>query len=254
MQIKVAYLPTGPLSVRGDVCIVIDVIRATTAMVSLFDAGAGSVHVSASRSDFGRARAAVGADGIICAEQDDGSSPEGFDYEPSPSVLSGLTLGGRSAMLATANGTPAILAANREGASLILAGALRNLSAVTQRAYDEAKARGADITVVCSGQLRNTRIAIEDSYCAGLMVERLHQFSGGTMKIEDSAALARGYAVSAPGALDVLIGSMTSQRFIAEGRRPDVEFCAIVDASDRVPVVVRAPGVPDQYPVHMLDV
>jgi len=252
MQIKVAFLPTGPLSVRGDVCIVIDVIRATTAMVSLFDAGAVSVYVGASRSDFDKARAAVGPSGIICAEQDDGSSPEGFDYEPSPSVLSGLSLRDRSAMLATANGTPAILAANREGASVILAGALRNLSAVTQRAYDEAKARGSDITVVCSGQLRNSRIAIEDSYCAGLMVERLHQLSGGMVDIEDSAALARGFAASAPDAVDVLLGSMTSQRFIAQGRRADVEFCAIIDASERVPVVGEH-GARDEYPVRVLN-
>jgi 2-phosphosulfolactate phosphatase len=221
-------------------------------MVSLFDAGANSVYVSASRSDFDKARAAVGPLGIICAEQDDGSSPEGFDYEPSPSVLSRLELRDRAAMLATANGTPAILAANQQGASLILAGALRNLRAVTQRAYDEAKARGADITVICSGQLRNSRIAIEDSYCAGLMVERLHQLSGGAVDLDDSAALARGYAASAPDALDVLIGSMTSQRFIAQGRRLDVEFCAIIDASDRVPVVGED-GVGDQYPVYVLD-
>lgn len=253
MQIKVAFLPTGPLNVRGDICIVIDVIRATTAMVSLFDAGANRVYVSASRSDFTSARAAVGPTGIICAEQDDGSSPKGFDYEPSPSVLSGLSLHDRSAMLATANGTPAIIAADREGASRILAGGLRNLTAVTQRAYHEAKTAGADITVVCSGQLRNSRIAIEDSYCAGLMVERLHLLSGGTVDIEDSAALARGFAASAPDAVEVLLRSMTSQRFIAQGRRADVEFCAVIDASHRVPVVGEQ-GASDQYPVHVLDV
>ncbi|RWM28721.1 2-phosphosulfolactate phosphatase [Mesorhizobium sp.] len=62
----------------------------------------------------------------------DGSTPLGFDHEPSPSLLSRLDLSGRSAMLATANGTPAILAAVRERAALILLGSLGNLDAVAR--------------------------------------------------------------------------------------------------------------------------
>ncbi|TIP69627.1 MAG: 2-phosphosulfolactate phosphatase [Mesorhizobium sp.] len=172
MKIKVAFLPTSPLPIAGDVCIVVDVIRATTALVGLFDAGSDRVFVGGFRSDVTKARAAVGENGIICAELDDGSTPLGFDHEPSPSLLSRLDLSGRSAMLATANGTPAILAAVREGAALILLGSLRNLDAVTRRALAEASSRNADITIICSGQLRNSRVAIEDSYCAGLIVSR----------------------------------------------------------------------------------
>ncbi|RWO03203.1 MAG: hypothetical protein EOS08_34210, partial [Mesorhizobium sp.] len=63
MKIKVAFLPTGPLAIAGDVCIIVDVIRATTALVGLFDAGSDRVFVGGFRSDVAKARAAVG-DGV----------------------------------------------------------------------------------------------------------------------------------------------------------------------------------------------
>lgn len=80
MKIKVAFLPTSPLAIAGDVCIVVDVIRATTAIVTLFDAGSDRVFVGGFGSDVTKARAAVGETGVICAERDDGSPPLGFDH------------------------------------------------------------------------------------------------------------------------------------------------------------------------------
>ncbi|RWA77941.1 MAG: hypothetical protein EOQ31_35790 [Mesorhizobium sp.] len=210
MKIKVAFLPYSPQAVAGDICVVVDVIRATTAIVTLLDAGSDRVFVGGFGSDVINARAAVGENGVICAEQDDGSPPLGFDHEPSPSLLAGLDLSGRFSMLATTNGTPAILAAVREDAALILLGSLRNLDAVAQRALAEASSRNADITIICSGQLRNSRIAIEDSYCAGMIVSKICELAcHETVELEDSASLARGFTNSQNNAITVLTSSMT---------------------------------------------
>lgn len=252
MKIKVAFLPTGPLAIAGDVCIVVDVIRATTALIGLFDAGSARVFVGGFRPDVAKARAAVG-DGVICAELDDGSTPLGFDHEPSPSLLSRVDLSGRSAMLATANGTPAILAAVREGAALILLGSLRNLDAVAQRALAEASSRNANITTICSGQLRNSRVAIEDSYCAGLIVSRFCELANDdAVELDDSASLAHGFTISQDSAVKVLLGSMTGRRFIGNCRQNDVEFCALINESTIVPAVA-AQGEDADYPVYLLD-
>ncbi|ESY17757.1 2-phosphosulfolactate phosphatase [Mesorhizobium sp. LNJC391B00] len=253
MKIKVAFLPTSPMAIAGDVCIVVDVIRATTALVGLFDAGSDRVFVGGLRSDARKARAAVGENGVICAELDDGSTPLGFDHEPSPSLLSRLDLTGRSAMLATANGTPAILAAVREGAALILLGSLRNLNAVARRALAEASSRNADITIICSGQLRNSRVAIEDSYCAGMIVSQFCELAKDhAVELDDSAALAHGFTNSQDSAVKVLLGSMTGRRFIGNFRQNDVEFCARINESMIVPVVT-AQGEDCDHPVYLLD-
>ncbi|TIP10633.1 2-phosphosulfolactate phosphatase [Mesorhizobium sp.] len=251
MKIKVAFLPTSPLAIAGDVCIIVDVIRATTALVGLFDAGSKRVFVGGFRSDVAKARAAVGESGVICAEQDDGSRAAGFDHEPSPSLLSRLDLLGRSAMLATANGTPAILAA--EGAALVLIGSLRNLDAVARRALAEASSRNADITIICSGQLRNSRIAIEDSYCAGMIVSQFCELAkDDAVELDDSASLARGFTTSQNSAVKVLLSSMTGRRFTVNGRQHDVEFCARINESTIVPVVTTQYETND-HPVYLLD-
>ncbi|TIP69398.1 MAG: 2-phosphosulfolactate phosphatase [Mesorhizobium sp.] len=253
MKIKVAFLPTSPLAIAGDVCIIVDVIRATTALVGLFDAGSERVFVGGFRSDVAKARATVGENGVICAEQDDGSPPIGFDHEPSPSLLSRLDLSGRSAMLATANGTPAILVADREGAALVLIGSLRNLDAVARRALAEAPARNADITIICSGQLRNSRIAIEDIYCAGMIVSQFCELAkDDAVELDDSASLARGFTTSQNSAVKVLLSSMTGRRFIVNGRQDDVEFCARINESTIVPVVT-AQCENNDHPVYLLD-
>lgn len=253
MKLKVAFLPTSPLAIAGDVCIVVDVIRATTAIVTLFDAGSDRVFIGVSGSDVAKARAAVGENGPICAELDDGSTPPGFDYEPSPTLLSGLDLSGRFSMLATANGTPAILSAVREGAALILVGSLRNLDAVARHALGEASSRNADITIICSGQLRNSRIAIEDSYCAGMIVSRFCELANdGAVELDDSASLARGFTISQTCAVTVLLRSMTGRRFIGNYRQHDVEFCARINESMIVPAVAAKHEICD-HPVYLLD-
>lgn len=253
MKIRVAFLPTSPLAVAGDVCIVVDVIRATTAVVALFDAGSEGVFVGGFRSEVAKARGAVGEKGIICAELDDGSTPLGFDHEPSPSLLSGLDLSGRFSMLATANGTPAILAAVGEGAALILLGSLRNLDAVARRALAEASSRNVGITIICSGQLRNSRVAIEDSYCAGLIVSQFCELAkDDALELDDSASLAHGFTISQASALKVLLCSMTGRRFIGNCRQNDVEFCARINESTIVPIVTSR-GVDCDHPVYLLD-
>ncbi|MBB4189842.1 2-phosphosulfolactate phosphatase [Sinorhizobium terangae] len=208
-------------------------IRATTAIVALFDAGSDRVFVGGFRTDVAKSRAAVGENGVICSELDDGSTPLGFDHEPSPSLLSRLDLSGRFSMLATTNGTPAILAAVREGAALILLGSLRNLDVVARRALAEASSAQCRHHDHCSGQLRNSRIAIEDSYWAGMIVSRICELAGhGAVELDDSASLARGFSISDKSAVPVLLGSMTGRRFIGNYRQHDVEFCARVKRID----------------------
>ncbi|MFD2054881.1 2-phosphosulfolactate phosphatase [Mesorhizobium calcicola] len=180
-------------------------------------------------------------------------TPPGFDYEPSPYLLSGLDLSGRFSMLATANGTPAILTAVREGAALILLGSLRNLDAVARRALAEASWRNAHITIICSGQLRNSRIAIEDSYCAGMIVSRFCELANDdAVELDDSASLARGFTISQNSAATVLLSSMTGRRFIGNFRQHDVEFCARTNESKIVPVVNAQHKICD-HPVYLLD-
>jgi 2-phosphosulfolactate phosphatase len=240
MRVSVALLPSVSADLSGNVCVVVDVIRASTAMVGLFDAGCGRVYLSGSRSNAADVRRIVGDGCLLCAEQDDGSTPPGYDYEPSPVAISNLKLNGGGALLATANGTPAIRAAAQAGGDLVIVGALRNLDAVAEMAFTEAKRRGADVTIICSGQLRSSQIALEDVYCAGAIAARMSVLAGSdSLETLDSAVIAMQLADSYDSAEEVLFASMTGTRFAAMGRSDDVRLCAETNVSRHVPIFTR---------------
>ncbi|MER9250066.1 2-phosphosulfolactate phosphatase [Mesorhizobium sp. M0590] len=135
----------------------------------------------------------------------------------------------------------------------VLIGSLRNLGAVARRALAEASSRNADITIICSGQLRNSRIAIEDSYCAGMIVSQFCELAkDDAVELDDSASLAHGFITSQKSAVKVLLSSMTGRRFIGNCRQNDVEFCALTNESTIVPVVA-AQGEDSDHPVYLLE-
>lgn len=252
IHVEVVELPHPHRTLAGDVCVVIDVIRATTTLVSLFDAGCSRVYLTGERHDAADMRSRLGSDAVLLAEMDNGAAPPGYDLEPAPSLVLKHRLDRRTALLATANGTPAALAVARAGAKLILLGALRNLQATAEFTLREARGRGANITLVCSGQLRNSRPALEDVYCAGLLVGRLKALGNGVVELNDSALMAEFTALALPDAQTALLRSMTGRRFVAAGREEDVRLCAVTDASGGVPAIVNGEGATD-WPVELLD-
>jgi 2-phosphosulfolactate phosphatase len=254
MLIQVIPLPNPAHDFDGDVCIVIDVVRATTTLVSLFDAGCEQVSLARSRFDAARVRALVGNACLICSEQDDGTAPPGFDHDPSPSKLARLDLSGRHASLSTANGTPAAASTVRQGASMTLFGSLRNASASTAMATREAAARGVGVSIVCSGRMRNQYLALEDVYCAGVLVQRLLATSEGAngLDLDDSARLAVRLTEVYADPYEAMVDSTVGRRYVELGREEDVRYCAELDRSDKVPVVAL-PGAQVAYPVVILD-
>ena len=83
----------------------------------------------------------------------------GFAYGNSPSEFSRLDLAGKSAILATSNGTR-ILAALAE-APAVLVGCLLNRTAAARAAVAIARERGLDITVVCSAAHGGSTFVLE---------------------------------------------------------------------------------------------
>ena len=94
MRIDVALLPSLLPEPPGAVCIIVDVLRASSSCATLLDAGAESIAVAA---DVNKARALhdlAPAGTLLCGEVG-GLPPEGFDYGNSPVEFSAIELSGR---------------------------------------------------------------------------------------------------------------------------------------------------------------
>jgi len=167
MQLDVAFLPADVRNVRSSVCIVIDALRATSTLATLFGHGVSEVVVAGTIDEARRIHADL-PDALLCGESG-GLPPEGFDYGNSPVEFETLDLAGRRVILATSNGTRAL--AILAGARAVFTGSLLNLTACVGTARALA---GTDrVTVVCSGIDLGTRFSLEDAVVAGAFIEQL---------------------------------------------------------------------------------
>ncbi len=208
----------------GTVCVVFDVLRATSSMITALARGAVRifpVREIAQALQWQRrhpgALLAGERDGVrIRAAQTGGVD---FDLGNSPREFTGPRVAGREIIMTTTNGTRALQACL--GAPHILAGAVLNLAAMAAWIEREKPAR---LLIVCAGTFEEA--AYEDTWAAGALCELVWQrFQGAAMA--DSAHIAREIylgAQSDPGG--ALQHSRNARRLLADPElRDDVAFC-----------------------------
>lgn len=253
LLIDVAFLPqlVSAESAAGNICIVIDVLRATTTLTTLLACGAAAVTVAA---DATAARAAKRADpAAILLGEIGGLRPDDFDLGNSPREISPAAVAGRRAICHTSNGTAAIRAVAT--APLVLLGCLRNSAAVADSALAGATAGGEAVTIVCSGGAGGRSFALDDTLAAGQIVAAL--LAGARRRdlpvnLTDSAVAAHALRDRAvDGAHEpahdrwaaALRQTTAGQHLARIGLGEDIPFCAGVDRETTVPVARSAGGV-----------
>src|SRR5579885_499462 len=135
MRIETYVLPSLLKQPERHVCVVIDVLRATSTLATLIARGVREVAVVAAIAEAFALRDAGGeAVRLLCGEVG-GLPPAGFDYGNSPEEFARLDLAGRSAVLFTSNGTKALVRVAVSPA--VFAGSLLNVTAAMNAALTE---------------------------------------------------------------------------------------------------------------------
>ncbi|MGM0368751.1 MAG: 2-phosphosulfolactate phosphatase, partial [Actinomycetota bacterium] len=92
------------VNIKGSVCGVIDVIRATSTITTLLAKGISKIIIADSKKDALSLKENNG--GCVLCGEEGGLPPKGFDYGNSPLEISRLrNLKGKNAILKTTNGT-----------------------------------------------------------------------------------------------------------------------------------------------------
>jgi 2-phosphosulfolactate phosphatase len=206
--------------------LVIDVLRASTTVITAIANGCAAV-VPVAEVDEARRRAAA-LPGALLAGERGGDPPPGFDLGNSPLEFPRERVGGRTLVFTTSNGTRALLAVG--AAAAVGIAAFANLRA----AADWALAQRRDLVLVCAGELGGR--SLEDEVCAGLLVDRV--LAGEPGAVAGSGALAAADAAR-PYAKDLarLGREAPHARSLARrGRGADVEACLALDTFAVVPV------------------
>ena len=238
-RVDVALLPAEAAAMEADAFVVIDVLRATTTIATMFEQGLDDLLVL---DDVAAARTRAAAEQRLLFGEVGGLPPEGFDYGNSPVEAEALQLRGQRAALFTTNGTRSLCGVAARGA--VATAAFANLTAAGHWAATFAR-----VALVCAGEGGGTRFALEDFAAAAGMVHLLKRESPGVV-LGDAA----GVAAALPGYEDLtaesvphesgriarlLAGAEHGRELLALGLASDTAFAAREDTSGAVPVVVE---------------
>lgn len=162
-------VPTAQAGARydfsGAAVVVIDVLRATTSMLHIFESGGTAIY-PVGEVDAAREKKSEMEKALLCGERY-GVPPEGFDMGNSPKEFKEADLSRREIILTTSNGTRAVEAA--QGASVIAAASFENAGSAAR--YLMSCAAELPLYLLCSGT--GGAFSIEDYFCAGTIASHL---------------------------------------------------------------------------------
>lgn len=229
MKVDVCLVP-GELNycqVANRAVVVIDVLRASTTIVTALAHGCRTIIPVEEVEEAKRIAATIGDQHVLLGGERGGVRIDGFALGNSPREYRGANLRDSTIVFTTTNGSR-LFRMVQNGAP-VLVGALVNAGAVAQAIAQE----GHDVLLVCAG--REGRFSTEDCFCAGLLVHRLGQLLPRQVGLSDAAQATRRFFSARQSPRKVLQGSEHG-RFLARiGFGQDIPVCAEVDAYQVVP-------------------
>jgi len=203
---------------QGKVVVVLDVLFATSSIVTALAHGARSVVATPDGESCLAAARGEPADSYVLSGELRTHTLPGFT-DPTPLALLRQPLAGRTLFYATTNGTVALH--KSAGARHVYAAALLNGRAIVERLLG---AHGDDtVLIVCSGSVDNFNL--EDFYGAGYLVSLLCRQARGEPELTD-AARAASLLYDHVDALECLAASRVGRIMRERGAMAEVEFCA----------------------------
>lgn len=231
-RLDIVSLPSIQPEAAGAV-VVIDVLRATTMIAALLDAGASFV-LPVGSLEAARQQHAAHPEYVLAGERG-GMPPPGFDLGNSPSAVTPEAVSGRGVVLTTTNGTTALETARRTN-QIVLTLSLTNLDSV--RGW--LSRRRVDTCLMCSGT--DMHGSIEDELAAGLFAAAMDGWD-----LTPRAVRIRDHALDSVerwgGAAGAVAQSPHTARLVELGFSRDVEMCSQISVTDCVPVMDLRRGV-----------
>lgn len=225
--LEVCYSPAQyPLYKENfDIVVVIDVLRATTAITTGLHYGVEKIipvmTVEEAKEWLGR--------GFIAAAERDGEVVEGFAFGNSPYAFMDPALKGKTVVLTTTNGTKAIrMASDRK---TVVVGCLNNLDFLCQYLLE----RHENTLILASGW--KDKVNLEDTICGGAIADILLE-SRKFRSDEDSTVAAKFiYQAAREHLWSFLRASSHRRRLIKLNITRDVKYCLTMNTVNCIPIL-----------------
>jgi len=214
---------------RQDIVVIVDVLRASSTIVTALANGAQAIMPLRSVED-ARRRKRANPEYLLAGERH-GLRPRGFDLGNSPLEYTRERVENKGILLTTSSGTQA-LAAAREAPEIVV-GSFLNMTAVSYVVKQLSKEEERGITIVLSG--KHGKFSLEDFLCGGAFVALLKEEMD---RCSDTAWVAYlSYQASERRLLDTILMGNHAKELVNLGLSEDVRFCCTVDRYVVVPVL-----------------
>jgi 2-phosphosulfolactate phosphatase len=172
----------------------------------------------------------LGADNAVLAGEREGVKIENFQYGNSPTEFTPETVDGKTVILCTTNGTG--IFGRTVKAETILSGGIVNASKVAEAVAKHEK----DVVIVCGGH--EGAFSIEDTICAGLMIDQIKNRHDCELELDDAASLSHLLYDNNRDGIRETVARGEHGRFLTSiGLEEDVDVCARVDTMAVLPVL-----------------
>ena len=226
-HVEVCFTPGEYEYFKGEyeIIVVIDVLRATSAICAAFEHGVKAIIPVATVEE---AREYQQKGYLVGAERK-GQIVEGFDFGNSPYSFMKDELKGKEVVLSTTNGTKALSIAS--DAPTVVVGSLLNLDALCEWLEQQDQ----NILCLCSGW--QDKFNLEDTICAGAISEYLIG-TGKFTSEEDSSIAAKYLYLSAwVNPLGYLKSSSHRRRLKNLDLNEDIKYCLTPNQTNVIPIL-----------------
>ncbi|AXF55391.1 2-phosphosulfolactate phosphatase [Salicibibacter kimchii] len=154
-------------SLKGATVVVIDVLLATTTLVTIMERGARRVFPVSSVEEAHQLKAELNHSSVLTGGELGAKPVEGFDLAHLPDEYTPERVKDQDIVFLSSNGTRAIMKA--KAADTLLLGNLRNAYAIADYINQESP---KEVIIVCAGSLG--QFSLEDYVCANIILSQLN--------------------------------------------------------------------------------
>lgn len=236
-KLSVHLLPElcSPEILRGGTTVVIDVLRASSTIVTALQNGATAVSPCGSSEEAQSICEQFEPGHVVLGGERGGVRIEGFDLGNSPSEYAASVIAGRLLAFTTTNGTRALL--RSLSSRRILIGCFLNLAAIV----NQLRGAAGDVHLVCAGT--DGAVTGEDALFAGAVSAELGYGLGSEWLPNDCTDLAvRLYQSVVSGDQDILRAihgflreTRGGRNLVSLGYDADIWLCSQLSVTDVVP-------------------
>lgn len=227
MNIEVCYTPQAYNLFHKDdaIVVVIDVLRATSAIVTAFYNGVSKMIPVATVEEAKEYQ----SNGFMAAAERNGEMIEGFELGNSPFGYMNNKVKGKTIAISTTNGTQAIEASRK--ASKIIVGSFLNLEVVCEYLAAQKK----NVILVCAGW--KNKFNMEDTLFAGAVVEKLTTENGFNIDCDSALASKHLYNIAKNDLYEFLSTSSHRNRLAKLDLERDIQYCLTPNQCPVIPVM-----------------